>query len=111
MGYCSPDIICGDANNMIPDASLYLFGVMMSNIHNAWVRAICGRLEMRYRYTPAIYNNFPWPKPTDEQIKRIEETAQGILDARALYPDSSLADLYDRSIDNAQGASKSTSGK
>jgi hypothetical protein len=94
-GYCSRDIICGDANMLIPEASLYLFGVMNSNIHNAWIRAVCGRLEMRYRYTPAVYNNFPWCTPTDEQRSLIEKTAQGILDARALYPTSSLADLYD----------------
>ena len=62
----------------------------------AWVRAVCGRLEMRYRYSKDIvYNNFPWPSPTDEQKAKIEQTAQGILDARALYQDSSLADLYD----------------
>ncbi|MBR4307899.1 MAG: methylase [Bacteroidaceae bacterium] len=62
----------------------------------AWMRTVCGRLEMRYRYSGSVvYNNFPWPNPTDEQKARIEETAQAILDARALYPDSSLADLYD----------------
>ena len=62
----------------------------------AWMRVVCGRLEMRYRYSNTIvYNNFPWPTPTDEQKAKIEQTAQAILDARALYPDSSLADLYD----------------
>ena len=62
----------------------------------AWMRAVCGRLEMRYRYSKDIvYNNFPWPTPTDAQKAKIEQTAQAILDARALYPDSSLADLYD----------------
>lgn len=62
----------------------------------AWMRAVCGRLEMRYRYSKDIvYNNFPWPTPTEAQKEKIEKTAQGILDARALYPDSSLADLYD----------------
>ena len=95
LGYCSKDIICGDANMLIPDASLYLFGVMCSNVHNSWMRAVCGRLEMRYRYTPAVYNNFPWPNATDQQKAVIEKTAQAILDARALYPNSSLADLYD----------------
>ncbi|MCM1500207.1 MAG: methylase [Clostridium sp.] len=96
IGYVSKEIICGDANMLIPSASLYIFGVMMSNIHNAWVRAVCGRLEMRYRYSANIvYNNFPWCNPTDEQRQKIEQTAQAILDARALYPDSSLADLYD----------------
>ena len=62
----------------------------------AWMRAVCGRLEMRYRYSKdVVYNNFPWPTPTDEQRAKIEQTAQAILDARALYPDCSLADLYD----------------
>ena len=62
----------------------------------AWMRSVCGRLEMRYRYSKDIvYNNFPWPSPTEEQKAEIEKTAQAILDARALYPDSSLADLYD----------------
>lgn len=95
MGFMSPDIICGDANQMIPNADIYIFGVLMSNVHMAWMRIVCGRLEMRYRYSPAVYNNFPWPNPTEEQKAKIEQTAQAILDARALYPDSSLADLYD----------------
>ena len=69
---------------------------MTSNVHMAWMRAVCGRLEMRYSYSNTIvYNNFPWPSPTDEQKARIEQTAQAILDARAKYPNSSLADLYD----------------
>ena len=68
----------------------------MSNIHMAWMRAVCGRLKSDYSYSNTIvYNNFPWPTPTDEQKSRIEQTAQAILDARALYPDCSLADLYD----------------
>jgi len=95
LGYMSKDVICGDANMLIPDATLYLFGILTSNVHMAWMRTVCGRLEMRYRYTPAIYNNFPWPAPTEAQKNRIEQTAQAILDARALYPDCSLADLYD----------------
>ena len=61
----------------------------------SWMRTICGRLKSDYRYSPSIYNNFPWPDPTDAQKAKIEKTAQAILDARALYPDSSLADLYD----------------
>ena len=96
IGYVSSDIICNDSANVVPSASLYHFGVLTSNVHNAWMRAVCGRLEMRYRYSNTIvYNNFPWPTPTDEQRARIETTAQAILDARAKYPDSSLADLYD----------------
>lgn len=96
MGFMSPDVICGNANLMIPDATRYHFGVLTSNVHMAWMRAVCGRLEMRYRYSKDIvYNNFPWPEPTEEQKARIGQTAQVILDARALYPDSSLAALYD----------------
>lgn len=97
MGYVSPDVICGNANFVIPNASLYHFGVLTSRVHNAWMRVVCGRLEMRYRYSNTIvYNNFPWPTPTPEQKARIEATAQAILDARALYSDSSLADLYSK---------------
>ncbi len=96
LGYKSPDIICGDSNMMVPEASLYHFGVLESSVHMAWMRVVCGRLEMRYRYSKdVVYNNFPWPEVNDEQREKIEQTAQGILDARALYPDSSLADLYD----------------
>ena len=89
------DVICGNANMLIPNATLYLFGILISNVHMAWMRVVCGRLKSDYRYTPAVYNNFPWPITTDEQKQKIEQTAQAILDARALYPDSSLADLYD----------------
>ncbi len=96
LGYLTADYICGDSNLMIPDATLYHFGVLTSNVHMAWMRAVCGRLKSDYRYSKDIvYNNFPWPTPTDEQKAKIEQTAQAILDARALYPDSSLADLYD----------------
>ena len=96
IGFITPEIICGDANFVIPDATLYHFGILTSNVHMAWMRAVCGRLEMRYRYSKDIvYNNFPWPDPTPEQKAKIEQTAQAILDARALYPDCSLADLYD----------------
>lgn len=96
IGYTGKDIICGDANMLIPDADLFSFGVLMSNVHMAWVRAICGRIKSDYRYSSAVvYNNFPWCSPTEEQKVKIEKTAQGILAARALYPDSSLADLYD----------------
>ena len=94
-GFMSPDVICGDANCMIPDASLYQFGILTSNVHMAWVRVVCGRLEMRFRYSnDVVYNNFPWPEITEENKKKIETTAKAILDARALYPDASLADLY-----------------
>lgn len=81
---------------ILPNSSLYDFGILTSNVHMAWMRTVAGRLEMRYRYSAKIvYNNFPWPEVTDAQKEKISKTAQGILDARALYPDSSLADLYD----------------
>ena len=96
MGFITPDILCSNAVKLIPEATIYHFGVLTSNVHMAWMRAVCGRLEMRYRYSKDIvYNNFPWPSPTEEQKAEIEKTAQAILDARALYPDCSLADLYD----------------
>ena len=94
-GFICPDIVCGDTNYMIPNATKYMFGIMSSNVHMAWTRTVAGRLKSDYRYSPAVYNNFPWPNPTDEQKAKIEQTAQAILDARALYPDASLADLYD----------------
>ena len=96
MGYMDKDVICSDSNILIPEITLYHFGVLESNVHMAWMRVVCGRLKSDYRYSNTIvYNNFPWPTPTDEQKARIEQTAQAILDARAKYPDSSLADLYD----------------
>lgn len=94
--YLKADIIAGDKLFQMPYASLYHFGVLTSNVQMAWMRAVCGRLKSDYSYSNTIvYNNFPWPNPTDEQKAKIEQTAQAILDARALYPDSSLADLYD----------------
>lgn len=96
IGYVDKSVIPNNAVQFVPDATLYHFGVLTSNVHMAWMRVVCGRLEMRYRYSANIvYNNFPWPTPTEEQKAKIEQTAQAILDARALYPDSSLADLYD----------------
>ena len=96
MGFMSPDVLASDLVFLIPDATLYHLGVLESNVHMAWMRAVCGRLKSDYRYSKdVVYNNFPWPNPTDEQKAKIEKTAQAILDARALYPDSSLADLYD----------------
>jgi len=94
--HCPPDI-CYASCFFMENVSLYLFGILMSNVHNAWMRIVCGRLEMRYRYSNTlVYNNLPLPNPTSEQKQRIEQTAQAILDARALYPNSSLADLYDK---------------
>ena len=96
MGFMTPEVMCSNQVNLIPDATLYHFGIMESNVHMAWMRAVCGRLKSDYRYSKdVVYNNFPWPNPSDEQKERIGQTAQAILDARALYPDSSLADLYD----------------
>ena len=132
-GFMSCDVICGDANNMIPNASLFHFGVLTSLVHMAWVRCVCGRIKSDYRYSnDIVYNNFPWPEidnvanvkvlpidnansqletgnietgniPTMATLEKTSRTsreiiasaAQSILDARALYPDSSLADLYD----------------
>ena len=96
MGFFFPEVLCSNLVKIIPDTTLYHFGVLTSNVHMAWVRAVCGRLKSDYRYSKDIvYNNFPWPTPTEQQKTKIELTAQAILDARALYPDSSLADLYD----------------
>ena len=96
MGFFDGYVISSDAVQIIPSATLYHFGVLTSNVHMSWMRAVCGRLKSDYRYSKDIvYNNFPWPTPTDEQKAKIEQTAQAILDARALYPDCSLADLYD----------------
>lgn len=95
IAFLTPNIIGSNKLYMVPDATMYMFGILISNVHMAWMRAVAGRLEMRYSYSPAVYNNFPWPTPTDEQKAKIEQTAQAILDARDLYPNSSLADLYD----------------
>ena len=96
LGFIGKEMILTDAAMCIPYASRYDFGILTSNVHMAWVRAVCGRIKSDYRYSKdVVYNNFPWPNPTDEQKATIEQTAQAILDARALYPDASLADLYD----------------
>lgn len=96
IGFLESQIIPSNLVLIVPNATLYHFGILTSNIHNAWMRAVAGRLKSDYRYSNTIvYNNFPWPEPTDAQRAKIEETAQAILDARALYPDASLADLYD----------------
>ena len=96
IGFMTPDVIASDACSIICGAEIYHFGVLTSNVHMAWMRTVAGRLKSDYRYSGGIvYNNFPWPEPTDEQKEDVEKTAQAILDARALYPESSLADLYD----------------
>ena len=96
IGFLNGDTIATNLVITIPDASIYHFGVLTSNVHMAWMRAVCGRLKSDYRYSKdVVYNNFPWPEPTESQRAKIEQTAQAILNARALYPDCSLADLYD----------------
>lgn len=96
IGFLDADSISSDAVQIIPNADLYQFGVLTSNVHMAWMRTVCGRLKSDYRYSKElVYNTFPWPAPTAKQRAKIEQTAQEILDARALYPDCSLADLYD----------------
>ena len=96
IGFIDGQIISSDAVQIIPNATLYEFGILTSNVHMAWMRTVAGRLKSDYRYSAKIvYNNFPWPEVTEAQKDKISKTAQAILDARALYPDSSLADLYD----------------
>ena len=99
IGFIGADVICTNKLQIIPDGTLFHFGVLTSNVHMAWVRAVCGRLKSDYDYSKKIvYNNFPWCSPTPEQQAKIEKTAQMILDARAKYPDCSLADLYDETV-------------
>lgn len=99
MGFMPANVVSSNAVQIIPNATLYHFGILESNVHMAWMRAVCGRLKSDYRYSKdVVYNNFPWPMPTAEQKAKIEQSAQAILDARALYPDSSLADLYDPTL-------------
>ncbi len=96
IGFLDISTIPTNAAVIVPNATIYHFGILTSNVHMAWMRAVAGRLKSDYRYSKDIvYNNFPWPTPTPAQRARIERTAQAILDARALYADSSLADLYD----------------
>ena len=96
MGFFTPDVLCSNLVKLIPDATLYHFGILTSNIHMAWMRAVAGRLKSDYRYSANIvYNNFPWPSPTPEQKRTIEQPSQAILDSRALSTTISLADLYD----------------
>jgi hypothetical protein len=96
LGFLSCDVIAADSCLTIPNATIYHFGVLTSAMHMEWMRQVCGRLESRYRYSNTlVYNNFPWANPTPAQIKNIEEKAKGVLDARAQFPNSTLADLYD----------------
>jgi len=96
IGFMPPKVITSNLCLIIPHAKLYHFGVLTSMMHMAWVRSVCGRLKSDYRYSAnLVYNNFPWPEPTEKQRKAIEDAAQGVLDARERFPDSTLADLYD----------------
>ncbi len=100
MSFIDSSVIVTNAVLFIPEGDLYLFGLLNSEVHMAWIKTICGRLKSDYRYSKDIvYNNFPWPANPDEaMIEKISATAQAILDARALFPDSSLADLYDETV-------------
>ncbi len=97
MGFFDKHSIVSDTCMYIPDGELYHFGILTSEMHMAWVKYTCGRLESRFRYSKDIvYNNYPWPEnPSDKNIKLVEDKAQAVLDARKEFPDSSLADLYD----------------
>ena len=96
MAFATPDYVCGDANMLIPEGTLYHFGILMSTMHMAWVRVVCGRIKSDYRYSAGIvYNNFPWPSPTRTQRGDIEARADDVLKARATHVGATLADLYD----------------
>ena len=96
IGFMDPETICSNTNYLVPDAAPYHFGILSSTMHMAWTRAVCGRLKSDYRYSGSfVYNNFPWPEPTDKQQASIETAAQSVLDVRAKHPTSTLADLYD----------------
>ena len=96
IAFVEPDFIVNGSALIIPEGKEYEFGVLISNVHMAWMRSFAGRMKSDYQYSKdVVYNTFPWCRPTEVQRAKIEKTAQGILDARALYPDSSLADLYD----------------
>jgi hypothetical protein len=97
IGFIQPSVLASDAVLIIPNATLYHFGVLTSTMHMAWVRQVCGRLKSDFRYSnKLVYNNYPWPaSATDSQKEAVEKAAQGVLDARAAFPDQTLADLYD----------------
>ena len=95
MGFLNPDIMVNNKLQIMKNAGLYEFGILSSNVHNAWLRTVAGRLRDDFTYSVSVvYNTFPWPSPTDEQKVKIEQTAQGILDARKFYPNNCLADMY-----------------
>ena len=95
IGFMNPEVLCSNAVKLVPNATLYHFGILTSLVHNAWMRVVCGRLKSDYRYSKDIvYNNYPWPSVSEQQFQKIEQTAQAILDAREDYPDASFADMY-----------------
>lgn len=96
MGFIGPETFCSDLVFLVSDATLYHFGVLHSQFHNAWMRTVAGRLKSDYRYSGGVvYNNFVWPEPTDAQRAEIERCAQAVLDARAAQDGATLADMYD----------------
>lgn len=108
VGFMPSTVIASDATVLVNYATLYDLGVISSLVHNAWMRVVAGRLKNDYRYAPSVYYNFPMPKPTDEQRNKIEQTAQAILDARALYPNNSLAEMYGEKMMLFQNYSRPT---
>ena len=98
IGFCSSNVVSSDAVQIVPNANVYQFGVLTSLMHMAWMRTVAGRLKSDYRYSKEIvYNTFPWPTPTAQQVERIEHTANSILEARKMFPECSMAVLYDES--------------
>ena len=94
IGFLSPDIIASDSVVLVYNATLIDFGIISSNVHNAWMRTIAGRLKNDYRYAPSVYYNFPFPDLSEESKAKIEKTAKAILEARKIYKNNSLADMY-----------------
>ena len=98
MGFMNPDVMCSNLVDILPGATLYHFGILTSSMHMIWMRAVCGRLEERYRYSiEVVYNNFPWPTVSPAQKERIEALASDVIAARDRFPTTSYADLYNPS--------------
>lgn len=107
IGFMDKNTIASNAAQIVPNATLYHFGVLTSNVHMAWMRTVAGRLEMRYRYSKElVYNTFPWPEPTEKQKAAVEAAAQGVLDERRRYPGTSLAEMYDPTWMKVSGLQK-----
>ena len=108
MGFIGPETLCSDLVFLIPNASLYHYGVLQSHMHMAWMRTVCGRLESRYRYSGGmVYNNFIWPQPSGVQREVIEHRAKAVLDVREAHPDRTLAEMYDGISPMPENPSKS----